>query len=233
MHYRVLACDYDGTIAEHGRVTPATIAAMRRLQASGRKLVLVTGRQVDELLAILPELDLFASVVAENGALLYDPATRADRLLGPAPPANFVESLRLRQVSPLAVGRAIVASWKPHEIAILEAIRDQGLDLQVIFNKEAVMVLPAGVNKATGLEAALSKLGVPLLQTVGVGDAENDLIFLSTCGFSAAVANALPAVQERVDWVTPGDHGKGVEELIEALIANDLKGLPRKHTSAS
>ena len=48
-------------------------------------------------------------------------------------------------------GRCIVATWEPHERHVLETIRDLGLELQVIFNKGAVMVLPSGINKATGL----------------------------------------------------------------------------------
>lgn len=222
MRYRVLACDYDGTLATHGRVDDTTVAALERLLASGRKLLLVTGRELDELLGILPQVQLFSWVVAENGALLYQPATRQVKLLGPAPPMNFVQALRQRGVAPLAVGRVIVATWEPHETAVLETIRDLGLELQVIFNKGAVMILPAGLTKATGLVMALRELGASLEETIGVGDAENDHAFLSVCGFSVAVANALPALKQRAKWTTHADHGAGVAELIDQLIRDDL-----------
>ena len=78
----------------------------------------------------------------------------------------------------------------------MAAIRDLGLELQMIFNRGAVMVLPAGVNKATGPTAALDSLGLTAHEVVGVGDAENDHAFLSLCEFFAAVANALPALKE-------------------------------------
>ena len=106
MRYLVLAADYDGTIARDGKVAPATVAALERLAATGRKLVLVTGRELDELLAVFPRLDLFDRVVAENGALLYDPATREARALG-APPPHDVRRRRCerRGVAPLSVGR--------------------------------------------------------------------------------------------------------------------------------
>src|SRR5262249_21878129 len=39
----VLACDYDGTIADDGRVTRDTAAVLARVRESGRKLFLVTG----------------------------------------------------------------------------------------------------------------------------------------------------------------------------------------------
>ena len=97
--------------------------------------------------------------------------------------------------------------------------------MQVIFNKGAVMILPSGVNKATGLAAVLSELGVSPHNTVGVGDAENDHAFLAACEASVAVANSLPALKERVDRVTRADHGAGVVELIEGMLADDLADL--------
>src|SRR5258705_5901965 len=135
MRYHVLAADYDGTLAHHGRMDEATWAALHRLRASGRKAILVTGRELDELLALLAEPELFAGIVAENGAVLYDPATGYIRTLADPPPAQFVDELRARGVDCLTAGRVIVASWEPNQDAILHAIRDLGLELQVIFNK--------------------------------------------------------------------------------------------------
>ena len=81
MRYHVLACDYDGTIAHHGRVDDETIAALGRLRDTGRRLILVTGRELQDLLAVFPRIDLFDRVVAENGAVVYWPAERAEKLL--------------------------------------------------------------------------------------------------------------------------------------------------------
>jgi hydroxymethylpyrimidine pyrophosphatase-like HAD family hydrolase len=221
MRFLALACDYDGTLARHGRVGASTVAALERVRATGRKLLLVTGRQLDDLCSVFAEIDLFDCVVAENGALLYDPRTRAQRSLGEPPPAAFIEALRRRYV-PVSVGSVIVATWEPHERVVLETIRDLGLELQVIFNKGAVMVLPAGISKASGLAAGLDDLALSPHNVVGVGDAENDHAFLAACECSVAVANALPTIQERADVVTKGEAGAGVEELAAELIANDL-----------
>jgi HAD superfamily hydrolase (TIGR01484 family) len=222
MRYLALACDYDGTLASNNRVAETTVAALERFRASGRKLILVTGRRLDELLSICPHVHLFDRVVAENGALLYRPATREEKPLGSPPPEKFLQALRDRGVEPLAVGRSIVATWQPHETVALEAIRDLGLDLWVAFNKGAVMVLPSGVNKATGLAAALKELELSPRNVAGIGDAENDHSFLKLCEFSAAVANAVPAVKEHVDYCTAESHGEGVVELIDELVATDL-----------
>lgn len=225
MRYHVLACDYDGTLAHHGKVSKRTVAALEKLKDSGRRLMLVTGRELDDLAGQLPELEMFDQVVAENGALLYTPATHTEKQLGEPPSSAFVQALEARNVTPLSIGRVIVATWTPQEKVVFEVIHELGLELQVIFNKGAVMVLPAGVNKASGLGAALAEMKLSPHNCVGVGDAENDHAFLALCECSVAVANALPALKDRADLVTEADHGRGVTELIDRIVGNDLADL--------
>ena len=224
MRYHVLATDYDGTIATDGVLDEPTVDALRKLLGTGRKLVLVTGRELVDLQRTCPHLELFQLVVAENGALLYRPSNKTQTVLGDPPPPGFVAELERRGVAPLTTGASIIATWEPHSQTVLDTIRDLGLELQVIFNKGAVMVLPAGVNKATGLTAALRELRLSPRNVVAVGDAENDHSFLKLCELSAAVANALPAVKDAADIVTKADHGAGVAELAAGLIENDLAG---------
>ena len=132
MRYYALACDYDGTLAHYGRVNAETLAALERVLATGRKLLLVTGRELDDLKTVFTELHLFAWIVAENGALLYCPATRQERVLAPPPPEGLIRALRRRGVSPLSVGRSIVATWVPHETAAVEASAGPGVDRALV-----------------------------------------------------------------------------------------------------
>lgn len=228
MRYLALATDYDGTVAHDGVVDDATLDALRRLRESKRRVVLVTGRELDELIGIFPQMELFDRVVAENGALLYDPTTKGRRFLSPPPPPALIEELQKRAV-PVSVGGTIVATVQPYEHAVLAAIRDLGLEWHVIFNKGSVMALPSGINKAAGLAPALEELAIPARQVVGVGDAENDHAFLRMCGVSVAVANALPSLKEAADIVTAGARGFGVTELINRMLANDLEDVTPKH----
>ena len=221
MRYLLLATDYDGTLASQGQVDDQTLAALQRVLASGRKLVLVTGRHLPDLKQVFPHLDLFHRVIAENGALLYRPDSRQEKLLAEPPPENFLARLQELKI-PFSAGRGIVATWEPHQDAVLNVIRELGLELHVIFNKGAVMVLPSGVNKGTGLKTALDELGVSAHNVVGFGDAENDHAFLASCECAVAVANALPMVKRRADIVTHATHGAGVAEVIEQLLQDDL-----------
>jgi hydroxymethylpyrimidine pyrophosphatase-like HAD family hydrolase len=181
---------------------------------------LVTGRELPSLSEVFSSLHLFDWIVAENGALLHCPATGEDQLLCPAASRELVAHLR-RQGVPLSVGKCIVATVRPHDAAVLLAIGELNLSLQVIFNKEAVMILPRGINKTTGLSAVLSDLEIPSRSIVGIGDAENDHEFLSFCGCSVAVANAIPTLKQRADLVTGGSYGAGVMEVINRLIDTD------------
>ena len=195
---------------------------LKKVKTSSRKILLVTGRELDELKEIFPEHTIFDMVVAENGALLYDPATAEETKLGETPPPVFVEELIKRGVQRISTGRVIVATWEPYQHVVLEVIKNSGIERQVIFNKGAVMILPPGVNKATGLEAGLKKLEMSMHNVVVAGDAENDTAMFLTAECSVAVANALPAVKQQADWVVSGDHGDGIIELANHLLEDDL-----------
>ena len=132
-----LASDYDGTIADDGVTAASTIAALRRWKASGRKLILVSGRHLDDLKQVLPELGLFDIAVLENGGLLYFPSMDMVRTLAPPPPTAFVERLRPRNLPEFAVGRTIVATKATEEAIVREAIDALGLDLEVSQHRRA------------------------------------------------------------------------------------------------
>jgi hypothetical protein len=218
MKYSAIATDYDGTLASDGLVDQATLDALKRYQDLGGHLLLVTGRELDALLQVLPHYALFDSIVAENGAVLYQPQQDIISLLGQPFPPVLVETLTARGVSPISQGRVIVATWQPHGDTVQHTIAELNLDAAVIVNKRAVMILPTGVNKATGLLSALESLNLEPDQVAGVGDAENDQHLLEICGFGVAVANALPDLKTKADWVTTGERGAGVQELVHCLL---------------
>ena len=123
MRYRVLACDYDGTLAHDGVISPPTIAALDRFRRNGRFLLMVTGRELPDLQDVCPVLDKFEWVVAENGALLSCPGDNFSQLLcAPASP-QLAQKLVEAGAEPLSVGRAIIATRKPHEVLAIEMIK--------------------------------------------------------------------------------------------------------------
>ena len=230
MRYFALATDYDGTLAYAGVVGESTTEALKALRKSDRFLVMVTGRLLEDLQRVFPSVDLFDAIVAENGAVLYDPAKKEQVILTAAPPPELRRLLEARGVT-LEAGHVILSTREPHEKEVLDAIRQLGLEMQLIFNKGAVMVLPSGVNKATGLSAALSRLKLSPHNAVGVGDAENDHAFLNLCECSVATANALESLKAHADIVLERADGEGVAELAQSILSRDLidVALTRRH----
>lgn len=219
MRYSAVAFDYDETLAHDAIVAEPTLQALGALRAAGRKLLLVTGRELEDLRRIFSHLDLFERVVAENGGVLHRPADTSTQPLAPPPPQALIDLLRQKGVLPLSIGHVILATCEPHEKTVLEAIHELAIEYHIIFNKGAVMILPSNVNKATGLKVALKELQISHQNVAGIGDAENDHVFLDFCGFSAAVANAVPALKTHVHLVTRAPNGAGVVELIEYVLS--------------
>jgi hydroxymethylpyrimidine pyrophosphatase-like HAD family hydrolase len=231
MKYKAVATDYDGTLAWDGKVDQPTVDGLLRAKAAGLRLIMVTGRELSDLFNTFQHSALFDLIVAENGAVLFNPSTTAIRVLAAPPPPKLLQALADQKV-PVSVGHSIIATVEPHHHAVLAAIHDLCLEWHVIFNKGSVMVLPADVTKATGLSAALGELRIAPEEIVGVGDAENDQAFLRACGLSVAVANALATVKESADVVTAGARGAGVTEMIDRLLAGELDRLGQPRASA-
>jgi HAD superfamily hydrolase (TIGR01484 family) len=226
MKCQVLACDYDGTLAHEGVLEDETASALDRFRAAGGRLLLVTGRELPDLQTVCRVLDKFEWIVGENGALLYRPADNFTRLLGAPASAALAQKLAEAGAQPLSVGRAIIATREPYESLVIQLIKELGLELQIIFNKGAVMVLPTGINKATGLSVALNEMKVAAGEVVAIGDGENDHALLEMCGIGVAVSNAVPMLKEHADLVMQGACGAGVLELIDRILATDLTQIP-------
>ncbi len=185
-------------------------------------VVMVTGRVLDDLQRVCPDLSPFELVVAENGGVLYTPATGERRVLAEAPPPALVQHLRSRGAPEVTPGEVVVGLKRTHVATAEEVIDELALDRVLIFNVDAVMILPPGVTKGTGLRAALAALDVSPDETVGVGDGENDFALLQACGFGAAVANAVPDLKAHADLVLLGEDGDGVTELVDRILRGAL-----------
>ncbi|HSB68320.1 MAG TPA: HAD hydrolase family protein [Candidatus Methylomirabilis sp.] len=228
MIIHVLACDFDGTIAEQGRMADATLRALERVRESGRKLVLVTGRTLSDLESTCPVCErLFDAIVGKNGAVLYLPGERECRRLGEPPEPALLRDLRRRGVV-FSLGTSSIHTSAAFAEAALLAIRATGVDRALVFNRNSLMLLPAGVTKGSGLEAALGAVEVSPHNAIGIGDAENDHAVLALCELGVAVADAVPALRERADYVTRAPAARGVVEFIEEHLLKDLADLIRR-----
>lgn len=211
----VLALDYDGTIAHHDRAHPEVVTAIREARAQGITVVLVTGRMLSDLHRVLTEEDLFDAIVAENGAVLAFPNGRT-RALGRPASRELLSELRERRVE-VAVGECIIEADAAAAPKILEAIRKLELPLMLAFNRSRVMVLPQGINKASGLREALNTMRLSLHNCIGIGDAENDHPLLDACEVGVAVSWGSKSLQKFADHVLEGSGPEALARYIREV----------------
>jgi hypothetical protein len=225
-YFRTVALDFDGTLAE-GQVAPATLAALTEARARGVRVILVTGRIMSELRAVFPEVDdHIDAVVAENGALLV---THGGVRLLAAPIGRAVSAALTGRGVAHRSGQVLIAGAAADEPAVLEVVRELGLDCRLVRNRGELMVLPAGVTKGTGLLEALGELGLSPHNAIGVGDGENDHSLLDACEVGVAVANAVDALRAHADMSMSLPDGQGVADLLLGpLVAGRVHLYPRR-----
>jgi 3-deoxy-D-manno-octulosonate 8-phosphate phosphatase (KDO 8-P phosphatase) len=75
-------------------------------------------------------------------------------------------------------------------------------------------------DKVAAMDELAAALGLSISECAYVGDDLPDLPLLEHVGFSVAVANAVPALQERCDYVTKKSGGFGaVREICNLIVA--------------
>lgn len=115
-----------------------------------------------------------------------------------------IKKLQLCGVEPVILtGRSSeIVSLRSHELGITSIY--QGID-----------------NKLQKLKEICTEKGYLLKNTVYIGDDENDLDCMKSCGHSACTADAWISVKENVDYVSLFQGGEGaVRDYIEYLINN-------------
>ncbi len=227
-YFRAVAIDYDGTLTDGPRPGPAVLEAVRTARSGGLKVLLVTGRILSELRADFPDVDQhFDAIVAENGAVVSRPGRNARMLAEPIPMA-LDEALARRSVT-VRRGRVLLAGWAADGAAILEEIGRLGLECLILHNRGALMVLPPGTSKGTGLFEALGDLGISYHSSVAIGDAENDHSLLETCEIGVAVSNAIDSLKAQADVVLAEPDGRGVARFLGGAILEGVVGVePRR-----
>jgi hydroxymethylpyrimidine pyrophosphatase-like HAD family hydrolase len=213
MYRRILAFDFDGTLAENGKVPLALQRALEQLRAAGYALFMVTGRRFGD--AELGSLeDVFAGIVWENGAVLHHTITDEVYLpFGQVDP-RLVEALEAAGM-PLERGRAIVSTIAPHDERVWQVLGDWGGDAVVTHDKGMVRVMPPGTAKGAGLERLLGLCGFSPRNLVSFGDGEGDLSLLRLGEMGVAVADAVPSLKEAADLVTAQPGPTGILEALE------------------
>jgi hydroxymethylpyrimidine pyrophosphatase-like HAD family hydrolase len=210
---RAVALDFDGTVKpNNGNVDPRLLDYLKALRRIDVTLLLVTGRCVRELEELV-SLSLFDAVVAENGAVLL---VGGQKTFFASANWYATREALLKYLRPGC--EEVIVSAERAVLPKLKRLLNPD-EAKIELNKDRVMVLPPGVDKASGLMAALRRLGVDADSLMCVGDAENDVSMLKLGRVKVAVRNAVDRLKAEADYVTQAEDGAGVLEALEKQFA--------------
>ena len=156
-HLKVLSTDLDGTLAKDGVVPSKTWDLLRQVKKAGMTLILATGRVIDNFINDGPFVEIFEAIVAENGAVVFFP--RKNLVKQPFGRLSPLLIQRLEGLNiPLERGMSIVATRIPHDEIVMKVLQELNISVTIEYNCGAVMLLPPGATKGTGLSYALQEL---------------------------------------------------------------------------
>ena len=213
----MLATDYDGTIATRSRIPSDVEKALLEAKQAGLLIAIVTGRGFDDLFRVCPQINIFDLIVAENGAIIYFPSQDKIQYLADKPPIEFITEL-MQNIIPFHQHRIETLVRRKFAKIVDSLINKFKFSLHIIPHQDYALILPIGINKAKGLDKALSYLNITCNQVIAVGDAENDLDFFDYCGFRVAVGNAQDEIKAKADWIANKEEGEGMIEFIREYL---------------
>jgi hydroxymethylpyrimidine pyrophosphatase-like HAD family hydrolase len=247
---KVVAADVDGTVTTDGRLEPSTVTMFKKLQESGRDVVLVTGRSAGWGAALASYIPGLAGVIAENGAVLI--LANADE----TSPIILDESLVDNGASSIAAVeeclKAVLATYpdaKPGTDNYCR-ITDRTIEVSDQIDPDVVREIASkyglshtfstvhhhlsrsSLNKKTGLLLALRqhiRTGIDVAtEVITIGDSANDGPLFEPDTFAAtfgvrSVLHALSALRGCVPtYVTLADGGTGFNEIGALLVRAHL-----------
>lgn len=226
MRLRVIATDYDGTIATDGVLHPVVRDAIDTARRQGVLVVIVTGRILSELRDVAGDLNFVDGVVAENGAVISLAGGHTVQL-GQSPPMSLLTALTERGID-FKVGRCVIEMDAGFSAVAMSLIREQELPLAISFNRQRMMLLPASISKSSGLQQLLGILGVSRHNALGIGDAENDHELLRCCEYAVAVQWGSEKLKQCADHVIAGNGPAAVGAFLKH-VSSQVR-LPLEHS---
>ncbi len=269
---RVLALDLDGTVLGPGnRLSERSVSAVAAFRATGRLVVVASGRSRRSALPWALDLGGASAMVCHNGAAVYDFGAGAaeggeliaEHLLPEGTARGLVDLSRKlelhfhgfagddwvyeRPMSGTAVyearsgfaGRRVDFDTFPrlgfHKAMfvgdpgkLMEDAAARARELcdgtaTVLFSGPGFLeIVAAGVSKAAGLQAYVSRLGLGLENVLAIGDAENDEAMILSAGIGVAMGDAPAALRARAGRVAGTLAEDGAAAASEAFLAGQL-----------
>lgn len=201
---RLAVFDLDNTLAPLAKgIASEDLCLLRRLEASGVKVAVCSGKPAYYLCGFLRQAELKDPIfIGENGAIIQFGVDLPPREYHPAPcsPEALASVRFLRE----RIADALPGIWfQPNELCLtpfprseaefdviahlLETNADRIRGLRVYRHNDSFDFVPEGIDKASGLRRLCQLLQIDLTETAAVGDGVNDYPMFSCAGLALGV----------------------------------------------
>lgn len=236
---KYLFIDFDGTLrTDDKRVTKRTINALKLAEKKGYELVICTGRTKDYAARIRADVGVGRYVIFNNGGGIYDcqkwnvvhtNSINTESIHMLCDLAIKYQNVYL-EIQPLLT-QVNLQSYNLDTIHLLEGeLKD--IPLIGVGNRHKALADPEflkqdlyyydinaeGVSKGKGVENFCKIFKVDRADTIGIGDGENDIPMLRSCGYGVAMGNAIKQLKEIADFIADTNNNDGVAKFVESLV---------------
>jgi Cof subfamily protein (haloacid dehalogenase superfamily) len=181
----------------------------RRLPGTAARAALDLIRRDSE---VQPHLYVDDRVLVERPHLLTEAYTRDDGLTAEVVP-SFEPFLAGDPYKILVIGPEDRIQKLQH------TVRSASLPVHAVQSEPVYLeILPPGVSKGEALRAMCVALGIPLEQTIAIGDNWNDVEMIEAAGLGVAMGHAPEGVQAKADYVCGTADEEGVRQVIERFV---------------
>ena len=222
MAIRAIATDIDATLTdEQRRISLTAVEELRKAEADGRAVILVSGNVLPLCLSLTIYLGLSGPIVAENGGVVFwRKDQRLELLNHKREPERGFEHLGAR----MPLKRVVTDRWRETEVVVEEKgvelsqvqtlLKEGGFDLRASSTRYGIHIMEASHSKLRGLRLACSWLGIGTDDVLAMGDSESDTEFLEGCGYSGVPANGTSGVRAIAGYVAGASFGEGAVEIM-------------------
>ena len=201
---KLLIFDLDSTLAPIGKgMGEEELQAFRAIDSLGIPIVVASGKTCDYLCGFLRQIGLREPImIGENGAVI--------RFGVDLPPKQYYRvpfskeaTKSLKKIKEILEERFPHIWFQPNKIgvtpfpttekefcqieAILEDYKDVLKDVVIYRHVDSFDIVPAGIDKATGISYLLERMEISPKEIVAVGDGVNDYSMFALAGFSVGV----------------------------------------------
>ncbi len=245
MGYKLLLTDLDGTLIPELGMPPKPISFSPKLTHAIQKaklkvlISLCTGRDKQTVLEVINKLNLTSSHVIEGGAKIID-SKGNDLWAKYITEDSAVSILKIIQQKRLPfsiivdgvetmnkfpkknfekISCILVYALNNQQIEYLKSLFSKYNDIAYVLNsdriKNSMFITDQAGTKARGIEGLFRMIKVKKAQSIGVGNGENDIDLLLSCGLKVAMGNSVKSLKDIADYVAPTVYNDGLIDVIE------------------